>query len=379
MKTAFVKKLSSDAAVAFIASGRVANRPSMRPRVVAGGYPPFFLTGAGRPTNKRRHIVGNASALAGLLDPAAKVFSLARQLAWEFEKEFREHSALCREGQESAQQRYREKICEYIAAVFNLSDAIENSPPDFEAVADQLRQAGRLAKRLQQAQMSDAYRQNIFEMFPELNQVSYDGYESVKAARKAHWVDDPWAFLDEKPKPPPTAGPPSAPAKAMLLEDNSIGAANGKSEPSAPLPPAPNPLPQINASEPFIEAIAAGRMYLTSQMPKPKRSTERGEGRTKLIAALTKHHQYAESSCLKHDAIGNNELARLADVSESTASAFFNREFNAGKPGGFSKYRAACSDSARIIAALKLLNQEYSPHHLFGASPPGDAERDDED
>jgi len=47
----------------------------------------------------------------------------------------------------------------------------------------------------------------------------------------------------------------------------------------------------------------------------PKRSTVKGEGRTKLIATLTKDHHYADGGCLKQDPIGNNELARLAKVS----------------------------------------------------------------
>src|SRR5262245_10829995 len=66
-----------------------------------------------------------------------------------------------------------------------------------------------------------------------------------------------------------------------------------------------------------------------------KRSTERGEGRRKLIAALTNHHQYAKGSCLNQEPVGNNELARLADVEESTASDFFKREFN-----GHAEYKA---------------------------------------
>jgi len=107
----------------------------------------------------------------------------------------------------------------------------------------------------------------------------------------------------------------------------------------------------------------------TKSPTKTKRSTERGEGRAKLIAALTKHHKYADGSCLNLEPVGNNELARLAEVSESTASAFFNKQF-----GGHTKYRAMCSDATRLIAALKLLNQEFSPHHLFGAKPPGEDE-----
>ncbi len=105
----------------------------------------------------------------------------------------------------------------------------------------------------------------------------------------------------------------------------------------------------------------------TTTPTKAKRSTEKGEGQAKLIAALTKHHKYADGSCLNLAPVGNNELARLAEVSESTASAFFNRQF-----GGHTKYRAICSDATRLVAALKLLNQEFSPHHLFGAKPPGE-------
>jgi hypothetical protein len=105
-----------------------------------------------------------------------------------------------------------------------------------------------------------------------------------------------------------------------------------------------------------------------------KRSTERGEGRVKLIAALTKHHKYADGSCLNQAPVGNNELARLAGVSDSTASAFFKKQFR-----GHSKYRAICSDERSLIAVLKLLNQEFAPHHLFGANPPAEGKQEDEE
>jgi len=107
---------------------------------------------------------------------------------------------------------------------------------------------------------------------------------------------------------------------------------------------------------------------------KPKRSTERGEGRAKLIAALTKHHKYADGGCLNLEPIGNNELARLAGVSESTASAFFNKQFE-----GHTKYRAICTDTMRLVTALKLLNQEFAPHHLYGSKPPDEDEREDDE
>ena len=94
-----------------------------------------------------------------------------------------------------------------------------------------------------------------------------------------------------------------------------------------------------------------------------KRSTERGEGRAKLIAALTKHHQYADGGCLNQDPIGNNELAKAAGVSPSTASAFFHDEFR-----GHKNYQALCRDVGKLAAALKLLNDEFAPYHLLGAA-----------
>src|SRR5262249_42254295 len=107
--------------------------------------------------------------------------------------------------------------------------------------------------------------------------------------------------------------------------------------------------------------------------PTRKRSTERGEGRAKLIAALTKHHQYADGGCLNLEPIGNNELARQADVSESTASAFFNDKFL-----GHTKYRTVCRDAGNLADSLKALNGEFSPHHLYGRRPPDEDGRDED-
>ena len=112
----------------------------------------------------------------------------------------------------------------------------------------------------------------------------------------------------------------------------------------------------------------------TSTPKKPKRSTERGEGRTKLIAALTKHHQYADGGCLNLEPIGNNELARQAEVDRATASAFFRKQFK-----GHGKYKAACTDSGRLVTALKLLNGEFAPHLLYGAKPPNEDDRAEEE
>jgi hypothetical protein len=87
---------------------------------------------------------------------------------------------------------------------------------------------------------------------------------------------------------------------------------------------------------------------------------------------MTKHHKYADGSCLNTEPINNNELARLAGVDKSTASAFFTKEF-----GGHAKYKRVCRDTGRLVASLKHLNGEYTPHELFGRNLPGEDDRDD--
>jgi hypothetical protein len=115
---------------------------------------------------------------------------------------------------------------------------------------------------------------------------------------------------------------------------------------------------------------------VVAPVPSPKRSTERGEGRAKLIAALTKHHKYADGGCLNLDPIGNNELAKAAGVSGSTASAFFNDKFQ-----GHKKYKALCRNTGMLAAALKLLNDEFAPYLLLdpASSDLAAPEQDDAD
>jgi hypothetical protein len=139
------------------------------------------------------------------------------------------------------------------------------------------------------------------------------------------------------------------------------------------------------AYENFLEAALRVRAAATQSPPptakgaapppatKTKRSTARGEGRAKLIAALTEHHQYANGGCLNLEPIGNNALARLADVDQSTASDFFDKKFQ-----GHEKYRTLCQDAAKLVAALKLLNGEFAPCDLYGRRPPDEDDRDDE-
>jgi hypothetical protein len=102
------------------------------------------------------------------------------------------------------------------------------------------------------------------------------------------------------------------------------------------------------------------------QSPKSKRSTIRGEARGKLIAALTKHHKYADGGCLNTEPIAITKLADTCGVAKASASRFFKKEF-----GGHSKYcNVYCQDERRLLAALKKLNDEYTVDKLFGGSPP---------
>jgi hypothetical protein len=117
-----------------------------------------------------------------------------------------------------------------------------------------------------------------------------------------------------------------------------------------------------------------GPVELSAPKTKSKRSTEKGEGRAKLIAALTNHHKYADGSCLNPVPIGNNALAEAAGVSPSTASTFFRKEFE-----GHAKYRAICRDAGKLVDYLKGLNGEFAAHELYGRRPPGEDDRDDGD
>jgi hypothetical protein len=107
---------------------------------------------------------------------------------------------------------------------------------------------------------------------------------------------------------------------------------------------------------------------------KPKRTTEKGEGRLKIISALTKHHGYEDGSVMHSEPISLRELARQANIAVSTASTFFKKQFK-----GHDQYQALCRRSIpELGVALKLLRGEVSPHHLYGRNPPGEGQLDDD-
>ncbi len=127
----------------------------------------------------------------------------------------------------------------------------------------------------------------------------------------------------------------------------------------------------LSCSRPVVQYPAAREVApATPPASKPKRSAQQGDGRAKLISLLTAHHKYEKGSCMNPEPIGNNDLARKAEVEKSTASAFFKKEFK-----GYSKYRACCRDVGRLADALTALNGEFSPHDLYGRRPPGEDDR----
>ena len=114
----------------------------------------------------------------------------------------------------------------------------------------------------------------------------------------------------------------------------------------------------------YVAEIFSGHAPAPHKEVRLKKSTERGEGRAKLIAALTKHHRYVDDIGLNYEPIKNNDLARLASVSRSTSSAFFKKQF-----GGYAKYRLLCRNDFRLRIALRLLNQEFAPVILYQNDP----------
>jgi len=115
----------------------------------------------------------------------------------------------------------------------------------------------------------------------------------------------------------------------------------------------------------------------TATAKKLKRSTASGEAEAKLIGALTAHHQYDDSGCLNMAPIGNNELARQAEVDRHTASDFFKTYF-----GGHAQYKAACVNPERqwrIVEQLKVLNGDFTVFRSLNGEPSGEDNRSDDE
>jgi hypothetical protein len=320
--------------------------------------------------------MADSSPLTGLLDRAGHVFDLAWQLGRAFQEERGTGGGL-REIDPTSSGRHQPAFNKFCNAVLDLRDTMQNPPDGFGPVAQALLKAAGVAKTIRDTmQTADGQTWAAFlDFFPQLNSVAAAGREAIKEVTKARRADDPFAFVDQAaagkgsgidttpalPRPPadvPLDQSTMATGEAMLAHVNSLAAVNTvvrQMVVDLGARHSGGAAPGTNQTEAALTGNPAGRP--------PKRSTERGEGRAKLIAGLTKHHQYADGCCLNMEPIGNNQLATAAGVSPSTASAFFNDKFQ-----GHTKYKALCRNSVKLVAALKLLNDEFAPYHLLGDS-----------
>ena len=113
----------------------------------------------------------------------------------------------------------------------------------------------------------------------------------------------------------------------------------------------------------------------------PSRSDPRSEAKAgQNYCRPENHHKYADGGCMHLEPIGVNELARQVDVSNSTASDFFNKEFGGPeREHGHARYKVVCRDSGSLVDSIKLLRGEFSPHNLYSRQPPSEVEHGEDE
>lgn len=101
---------------------------------------------------------------------------------------------------------------------------------------------------------------------------------------------------------------------------------------------------------------------------RPKRSTNKNEAQIKIAAAFSAHHEYGSGGCLNWKPIGNNELARKAVVSNSSASTFFNKHFGGhDMVDGHGKYTVLCvRNTKKVLNVIKALNGDFCADDTYG-------------
>ncbi len=140
--------------------------------------------------------MADSSPLAGLLDRAGKVFSLAGKLGRAFHEE---HQGQGRQIAPSGWNHHATAFDEFCAALLDLRDAMQNPPDGFAPVAKPLLEAARIAKGIRVAMQRPDGRTWAahLEFFPHLNSVYEDGWRAIKEVTKTRRPDDPFAFVDE--------------------------------------------------------------------------------------------------------------------------------------------------------------------------------------
>src|SRR5262245_40999810 len=92
--------------------------------------------------------MADTSPLAGLLDRAGRVFSLAGQLACAFTDEYDRQGDVPRQIDPAAWSRQQPSFNGFCDALLDLSDEMQNPPDGFAPVARVLMEAARVAKQI---------------------------------------------------------------------------------------------------------------------------------------------------------------------------------------------------------------------------------------
>ena len=133
----------------------------------------------------------DTSALAGLLDRARNVFRLADDLG--------QITALMQSTKTSGESITWDRVWPMFElfrdALIDLREPMQNPPDDFSLVADQLKEAARIAMEMKKAEGHVFAEYSDF--WPGLMNVAEAGGEAVKQAMMALQLDDPLSFVDE--------------------------------------------------------------------------------------------------------------------------------------------------------------------------------------
>ncbi len=138
-------------------------------------------------------------------------------------------------------------------------------------------------------------------------------------------------------------------------------------------------LDAANATPGQVEGGDGGSKRPGKESSRPSQNTRRGGADLKLLAELNKHHAFKDGGCLNFTPIGLNELARRADVPQSSAVNFFNRHFGKEtgesrgrkkiKKGGYARYEESCTcgEKGTFITVMKIINGEMEPSVFLDA------------
>lgn len=141
--------------------------------------------------------MADVPSLAELLHRAEAALSMAAQLGADFRAEIpkgRVHVV-----RPDTWARHEPAFERFSTALIDLKSSIQSPPPGFADVANVLRDAGRVARRIRNAMKkrkgSDFAR--FADYSPELNTIASRGYEAVRQAMPRPKPDDPFAFVDQ--------------------------------------------------------------------------------------------------------------------------------------------------------------------------------------